>query len=123
MIMCSVINQKNHSTKKSAIKVRTTGGMTGSFIAIVCLGCLEPACLEVCPSHALVKRDGGGVLLEPEKCIGCRLCEDACIMRAVNFDKDARKPIICRHCGLCTRFCPHGCLQMVESGEALVNAE
>ena len=117
MNICSIVNQKNHSLIKAAIKVRTAGGMDSSMIAIVCLGCQEPACLEVCPSHALEKREGGGVLLKEEKCIGCRNCENACIMRAVNFDTETKKPIICRHCGLCARFCPHDCLQMIDTGE------
>ena len=122
MNVCAAVNQKNHSLGKSAIKVRTAGGMGSKFIAIVCLGCREPACMEVCPSHALEKRPGGGVILKAEKCIGCRKCETACIMRAVNFDNDTKKPIICRHCGVCTRFCPHNCLQMVESEEGAVHA-
>ena len=115
MTVCSATGQKNHSLVKSAIKVRTTGGMSSSFIAVVCLACKEPACMEVCPSDALKAREGGGVILEPAKCIGCRQCESACIMRAVNFDEETRKPIICKHCGVCTKFCPHECLQMVES--------
>jgi len=117
MTVCAAVGQQNHSIVKSAIKVRTTGGMDSSFIAIVCLACLDPACMEVCPSDALEYRAGGGVILRPDKCIGCRSCEKACIMRAVNFDVDTKKPIICSHCGVCSRFCPHGCLQMVESDE------
>ena len=114
MSVCSVFNHSNHSLIKSAIKVRTTGGMASNFIAIVCLGCSEPACLEVCPSHALENRTGGGVLLNEEKCIGCRKCEKACIVHAVNFDEETKKPIICRHCGVCTQYCPHGCLVMAQ---------
>jgi len=114
MNVCASTGQKNHSLVKSAIKVRTTGGMDSSFIAIVCLACPDPACMEVCLSDALVLRNGGGVTLIPEKCIGCRKCESACIMRAVNFDVETKKPIICRHCGICARFCPHDCLQMVD---------
>jgi len=122
MSVCSVINQKNHSLIKSAIRVRTTGGMSSSFIAIVCLGCSEPACMEVCSSQALEKRSGGGVLLKEDKCIGCRKCEEACIVHAVNFDEETKKPIICRHCGICTRYCPHECLLMVDAREVLVHA-
>jgi len=117
MTVCAATGQQNHSIVKSAIKVRTTGGMDSSFIAIVCLACLDPACMEVCPSDALEYREGGGVILKPDKCIGCRLCESACIMRAVNFDVETKKPIICRHCGICAQFCPHDCLRMVESEE------
>ena len=122
MNVCSVVNRKNHSLVKSAVKVRTTGGMTSRFIAIVCLGCKEPACMEVCPSGALERRPGGGVLLKEEKCIGCRRCESACIMRAVNFDDETKKPIICRHCGICAAFCPHGCLVMTDAEEARKDA-
>ena len=114
MSVCAVTNKKDHSLVKSAIRVRTTGGMTSSFIAIVCLGCVDPACLEVCPSCALERRAGGGVSVREDLCIGCRRCEKACIMRAINFDGDLKKPIICRHCGVCARFCPHDCLQMVD---------
>jgi Pyruvate/2-oxoacid:ferredoxin oxidoreductase delta subunit len=43
-------------------------------------------------------------------------------MRAINFDEETRKPIICRHCGVCARFCPHDCLQMIETEEAAIHA-
>jgi len=122
MNVCAITNRNNHSLIKSAIRVRTTGGMSSRFIAIVCLGCAEPACMEKCPSNALVKRPGGGVLVREDMCVGCRKCEGACIMRAINFDEERKKPIICRHCGVCARFCPHDCLQMVEVKEAIVNA-
>ena len=112
MSVCSVAQQRDHSLTKSAIKVRTTGGMTSRFIAIVCLGCQEPACMEACPTGALTKRDGGGVVLNEKICIGCRKCQGSCIVRAVNFNEATKKPIICKHCGICTRFCPHECLQM-----------
>jgi carbon-monoxide dehydrogenase iron sulfur subunit len=74
----------------------------------------ERACAEACPTGALKPRKGGGVLLEPEKCIGCRKCIDACIVGAVNFDEDLKIPIICKHCGICAQFCPHQCLTMEE---------
>ena len=122
MNVCSTVNQNDHSLNKSAIKVRTTGGITSNYIAIVCMGCREPACMEVCPSDALEKRAGGGVLVNKEKCIGCRKCVPACIMRAINFDEETQKPIICRHCGICARFCPHNCIQMVDSLEVNVHA-
>ena len=117
MTVCSTVNQKNHSLSKSAIKVRTAGGFPSGFVAVVCLGCKEPACMEVCPSYALEKRPGGGVRVLKDSCIGCRKCVSACIVRAINFDEETKKPIICCHCGTCTRFCPHDCLQMIVSEE------
>ncbi|MFZ5986224.1 MAG: 4Fe-4S binding protein [Bacillota bacterium] len=113
MLTCSGVNRQNHSLSKSAIKVRTSGGLQGKFVAVFCLACKdERACAEACPSGALEKRLGGGVILKSEKCIGCRKCEVACIVNAVHFDEDEKKPIICKHCGVCARFCPHECLRM-----------
>jgi len=123
MLVCAAANQDNHSPDKSAIKIRTTGGMTTGFIADVCRGCKQPACAEVCPAKALALRPGGGVLLDAEKCYGCRKCCMACSVRAVHFDKETHKPIICSHCGVCTTFCTHDCLVMTEVEEVDGNAQ
>lgn len=115
MLVCSGVNRQNHSLSKSSIKIKTTGGLKGKFVAQVCLACRdERACAEVCPSGALEKRPGGGVIFNDKKCIGCRKCEKACIVSAVHFDEDENKPIICKHCGVCAKFCPHDCLGMEE---------
>ena len=115
MLTCAAVNKKEHSTLKSAIQVRTTGGMTSSFISIVCRACEdERACAEACPTNALKRRPGGGVILDKDTCIGCKKCMDACIVGAVFFDPDENKPIICKHCGTCAMFCPHECLVMEE---------
>lgn len=113
MLVCSGVNHQDHSLAKSAIKIKTRGGLKGKFVSIVCHGCKDDIpCAEVCPSGALMPREGGGVLLEEERCIGCKKCMDACIVGAVNFDEDCNKPIICKHCGVCARFCPHECLKL-----------
>jgi len=114
MIMCSAVNQQSHSVQKSCISIRTYGGMEGRFIETVCAGCADPACAEACIASALKLRPGGGVLLSKEKCFGCRRCVQACPIGAVGFDEDAGNPLICRHCGVCVSFCPHGCLSLVE---------
>lgn len=117
MTVCAGVNKKNHSLSKSAIRVRTTGGMTSRFVAVICVGCEdERPCALACPTGAIIPRDGGGVLVERDKCIGCRKCIDACIVGAVHFDEEEKKPIICRQCGACVKYCPHDCFSMVENG-------
>ena len=117
MIVCAAANRGDHSIEKSAIKIRTAGWMSTGFVAVVCRGCESPACAEACPAQALQKRPGGGVLLDADKCYGCRKCVGACSVRAVHFDREAKKPIICTHCGVCATFCTHDCLRMRESEE------
>ena len=113
MHICASVNLKNHSITKSAIKIRTSGGIEGRFFSTVCLGCVEEiACVEACPSAALEPREGGGVNFIHDKCIGCRKCTKACIANAIFFDEDTKNPIICKHCGVCVQFCPHECLRM-----------
>ena len=110
MLTCAAVNRRNHSIKKSCIKIRTSGGLEGRFVSVVCQACGEAPCAEICPSDALQPRKGGGVLLDAAKCIGCRRCEAACIVQAIGYDEELRKPIICHHCGVCAQYCPHGCL-------------
>ena len=114
MNVCAAFNQKDHSLKKSCIHIKTSGGLEGRFVCSVCLACNEPACKEVCPTGALTLHKGGGVILNKELCIGCKRCVRACTIMAVGYDEDTRKPIICRHCGICAQYCPHNCLTMEE---------
>ena len=114
VLVCAAVNRKSHSYQKSCIKIRTYGGISGKFTETVCHACLDAACEEECPTGALSRREGGGVTFVKSKCLGCRRCVSACSVNAVFFDEDLHQPIICHHCGLCARHCPHGCLTLVE---------
>lgn len=98
---------------KSAILVRSVGGFERGFTVIVCRACRDPPCARVCPTDALKPRSGG-VLLDPEKCIGCGNCVEACTLGAIFWDEAENKPQICNHCGYCIKYCPHGVLGLEE---------
>jgi Fe-S-cluster-containing dehydrogenase component len=52
-----------------------------------CLHCDEPACVTVCPTGASYKRASDGiVLVDEDKCIGCKLCSWACPYGAREYD-------------------------------------
>lgn len=99
---------------ESCIGVKSIGGMERGFMVIVCRACTNPPCLRVCPTGALRPREGGGVRLDPEKCIGCGHCREACLIGAIFWDEEINKPMVCAHCGYCTKFCPHGVLRLEE---------
>jgi Fe-S-cluster-containing dehydrogenase component len=117
MLACAAVNEKSHSINNSRLKIRTKGGLQSKFIAITCRACKEPACFEACKHNALKLRPGGGVICITENCVGCKACVEACVMKAVFFNESTKKAIICKHCGVCTKFCPHGCLKMEDVNE------
>jgi sulfite dehydrogenase (quinone) subunit SoeB len=52
-----------------------------------CLHCEDAACVTVCPTGASYKRQSDGiVLVNPDTCIGCKLCSWACPYGAREYD-------------------------------------
>jgi len=115
MLVCAAVNSKSHSLQKSRIKIRTYGGVSGKFTDTVCHGCTEPACAEACPSNALALRNGGGVKLKKDACIGCKRCVRVCSVGAIDFCEETKNPLICHHCGVCAKYCPHECMTLQEA--------
>ena len=64
-----------------------------------CLHCENAACVTVCPTGASYKRtEDGIVLVNIDKCIGCKLCSWACPYGAREFDVDKG---VMKKCTLC----------------------
>jgi len=64
-----------------------------------CLHCETPACVTVCPTGASYKRESDGiVLVNPDTCIGCKLCSWACPYGAREYSPSEG---IMKKCTLC----------------------
>ena len=97
------------------IGVHSAGGFEHGFEISVCRACPDPPCARVCPTDALTIREGGGVKLRPELCIGCQSCQQACPFGAVFWDTAENKPLICTYCGYCTKFCVYDVIRLEET--------
>ncbi|MDU2065498.1 MAG: DMSO/selenate family reductase complex B subunit [Sporomusaceae bacterium] len=69
------------------------------WTSLSCNHCQKPACVAVCPTGALRKREEDGiVLLAAEKCVGCKQCTTACPYEALQFNQSTGKMGKCDFC-------------------------
>ena len=53
-------------------------GKATRFLPIPCQQCQNPPCVNVCPVAATFSTPEGTVLIDQQRCIGCRICMEAC---------------------------------------------
>ena len=69
-----------------------------TYVKWQCQHCEQPACAGVCPVTAITKLPEGPVVINEDKCIGCRYCFQACPYKVPRFDFEKR---VTRKCTLC----------------------
>ena len=114
MLACSRTNANSASLIDSAIDIRTSGGLESAFVITVCRACHDPPCARACPTGALTPREGGGVVFNKDLCEGNKACARPCLPGAINFNKSGL-PLICIHCGVCSKFCSHDVLKLIKT--------
>jgi anaerobic dimethyl sulfoxide reductase subunit B (iron-sulfur subunit) len=99
------------------------------FFALACMHCGKPACMEVCHTGAISKRgEDGIVVVDRDKCNGCRDCSSACPYGVPQFGENGIMQM-CDFCsGLnvrpaCTGCCPTEALKFGILDELLETAK
>jgi len=86
----------------------------------VCKHCTHAACLDVCPTGALVRTEFGTVVVQPDVCNGCAYCVSACPFGVIDRREDDGRAWKCTMCydrlrgGLepaCAKACPTDSIQ------------
>lgn len=67
-------------------EIGTYPNVSMRFMPRPCLHCDEPPCVDVCPVSATYKRADGIVVMDYDRCIGCRYCMNACPYNSRYFD-------------------------------------
>jgi len=99
--------------------VRSYGGIDKGMSIVVCRYCSTAACVNSCPTGALKKniKQGGALIYNPQICIGCKNCKDACSIGAIGWDEIKDRPRVCIGCGICAQYCPHKVIKFVKKAE------
>ena len=95
----------------------------------LCMHCDDAPCIKACPVEgAAYQRADGLVILDTEKCTGCRLCVAACPYDVIFFNEDLNLAQKCTGCAhliddgwaepRCADACPTECLKMMDEDEA-----
>ena len=88
----------------------TFPNVTRTFVSMSCMHCGEPACAKVCPAGAITKRgEDGIVVVDKEKCIGCKYCMMACPYGVRSWN--AAESVV-EKCTLCAHLSKNGELPM-----------
>ncbi|MDP3312406.1 4Fe-4S dicluster domain-containing protein [Lutibacter sp.] len=82
-LKCQVSCNKNHyitgdNAWLKVYKMQESKETAPYWMPTLCQHCDQPACVTVCPVDATFKRRDGLVLIDNERCIGCRFCMAAC---------------------------------------------
>ena len=88
-------------------------------VSFSCAHCERPACMHACPEKAISKRmEDGIVIIDSQKCIGCRTCESACPFGIPQYGRNG----IMQKCHMCLDRLAQGkkpCCVATCPGEAL----
>ena len=102
------------------------------FVSRRCMHCDDAGCMKICPAPgALYRTKEGAVAFDRDKCIGCKLCVNACPFDVPRYDADG-KVTKCHLCfdrigaGMqpaCVKTCPTGALRFGDRAELVSTAK
>ena len=73
--------------------------MTRYALPTMCQQCENAPCVSVCPTGASYRDEDGVVLVDKEKCIGCKYCMMACPYGVRSFNEEEK---VVEKCTLCS---------------------
>lgn len=120
-------NEQNNNS--ADVKWRRVGEMEGGtfpevsqlFNSMSCNHCIDPACLNGCPTESYIKLDNGIVFHDDDVCIGCQYCTWNCPYEVPVMNYDRGIVTKCHMCvdklevgetPSCVQACPAGAIQI-----------
>jgi formate dehydrogenase iron-sulfur subunit len=109
-----------------------TAGVRWLMSSDVCKHCTHAACLDVCPTGALVRTEFGTVVVQEDVCNGCGYCVSACPYGVIDQRKEDGRVFKCTLCydrlsvgqePACAKACPTESIQFGDLDELRERAQ
>jgi Fe-S-cluster-containing hydrogenase component 2 len=117
--MCSFGRIDAFNPRLSAVSVIDYEAAMTS-VPIMCMQCEEACCQKVCPVDAITRDEQGALVVNPDKCIVCKMCVSVCPLGNISFSPITKKVFKCELCSgepKCVQFCPGNAIQFVDPTE------
>jgi Fe-S-cluster-containing dehydrogenase component/formate-dependent nitrite reductase membrane component NrfD len=98
---CKSENEVPLGVNRTWVKSVETGlypNVRRHFQVTRCNHCANPPCVRICPVTAMYQRHDGIVEFDPDVCIGCKACMQACPYDAIYIDPDSGTAAKCHYC-------------------------
>ncbi len=98
---CKSENEVPLGVNRTWVKYVETGVFPNNrrhFQVTRCNHCANPPCVRICPVTAMYQRSDGIVEFDPEICIGCKACMQACPYDAIYIDPASGTAAKCHYC-------------------------
>jgi Fe-S-cluster-containing hydrogenase component 2 len=120
-VVCSWKREEQCNPALARIQVVSDRGKSVDY-TVVCEQCEKALCMEACMPGAIhFNSTTGAYVVDPQKCIGCKVCISACPVGAMNFNPEKGVAVKCDLCEgdpQCVRFCPMGAIEFIEPEKA-----
>ena len=124
--------KKTSETKFTYVALVTEAGEE-KYMRNLCMHCIDPTCVSVCPVKAMTKSKEGPVVYDASKCMGCRYCIMACPFQIPKYEWSKAIPTVkkCIMCServeagkqtACTEACPTGATVFGDRDQLLADA-
>jgi Fe-S-cluster-containing hydrogenase component 2 len=115
--ICSLTKERYSNPRLSRIKV-VKNELEGFDAPTFCRQCVNHPCAEPCAVNAIYRDlDTGLVVIDEEKCDGCKKCLSACPFDALRMHPVKRVAMKCDTCygdPKCVAWCPTTAIRFIE---------
>lgn len=102
---CAVACKMENDTPESCFSTWVESWDVGAYPEVfranlpkLCNHCEDAPCQSVCPTGATFTTEEGVVLVDPDRCIGCKYCMAACPFQVRWYDEDSGQVSKCTFC-------------------------